>query len=332
MNLPSVRAYKKPPDLSRASRIGVFRALSPGQMICAIPAFRALRRLAPGAVITLIGLPSSRAFAQRFRCYIDEFLAFPGHPDLDGCTHRDEFNNFTDYLNTGFDWLIQLHGDGHITNAVLARLKADHRAGFVSHPEAGEGGFIAYPSGHESERLLALMRHLGAEGHPCLEWPVTEQDRQELSQQPWQGALSGEPYVVVDAEGMGQGIMGRRQGVEGLIERLASEYVIVITNAASNGQHADGRTIQAQGLSMGALGALISGARLVIAGESGSAHIASALSVPSLTIVAGPDPERWCRNDDGRHPGIDARVALDVDRAWTLIGQAIRAGGTCRGF
>ncbi|MDA8389744.1 MAG: hypothetical protein M0Z76_03255 [Gammaproteobacteria bacterium] len=301
-------------------------------MICAIPAFRALRNVAPGAVITLIGAPSARAFAQRFRCYIDEFLAFPGHPDLDGRAHRDEFNNFVDYLNTRFDWLIQLHGDGHVTNSILARFKADHRAGFVSHPQAVEGDFIIYPSGHESERLLTLMRHLGAEGHPRLEWPITEQDHDELMHQSWRIALGKEPYIVVDTDRTWRGANGLRHGIDTLVERLASQFIIVVTNTNANRPRSDGRTIHAQALSPGALGALISGARLIIAAESGAGHIAHALSVPSLTIVTGSDPERWCRNDDPRHPYVDARMVFDADRAWTLIGQATRAGGGCGGM
>ena len=52
------------------------------EMLCAIPALRALRGTAPRAHIALIGLPSSRWVLERFPSYIDELLPFPGFPGM----------------------------------------------------------------------------------------------------------------------------------------------------------------------------------------------------------------------------------------------------------
>ena len=54
-------------------RIVVFRALPLGEMLCAVPALRALKLGFESAEITLIGLPSARPWAQRVP-YIDDFL------------------------------------------------------------------------------------------------------------------------------------------------------------------------------------------------------------------------------------------------------------------
>src|SRR5688572_17120941 len=90
----------------------VFRALQLGDMLCTVPALRALRAALPQARITLIGLPWAHQFAQRFSAYIDDFIAFPGHAELPEQPVREtEADTF--YRNVrgrNFDLALQLHG------------------------------------------------------------------------------------------------------------------------------------------------------------------------------------------------------------------------------
>ncbi|RYE29846.1 MAG: LPS biosynthesis glycosyltransferase, partial [Sphingobacteriaceae bacterium] len=95
-------------------KIVVFRALQLGDLLCSIPAFRALRTTYPEAKITLVGLPWAESLLTRFSDYFDAFIAFPGYPGLP----EQEINpqKITAFLQEiqaqNFDLALQMQGNG----------------------------------------------------------------------------------------------------------------------------------------------------------------------------------------------------------------------------
>src|SRR5437764_5710554 len=62
-------------------RIVVVRALYLGDLLVAIPAFRALWHAFPAAEISYVGLPWAQGLISRYG-YVDRFLEFPGYPGI----------------------------------------------------------------------------------------------------------------------------------------------------------------------------------------------------------------------------------------------------------
>ncbi len=164
-------------------RIAVFRALQFGDLLCAVPVLRALRRAHPHAHVTLIGLPSAEAFAHRFRHYIDDWMDFPGSAALPEQEPRagrlPAF--FAGARARRFDLALQLHGSGAHTNAIVRMLGARRSCGFRpgNSDTVDDDDFLPWPEdGSEIERLLRLVDHLGIERQGrSLEFPIGEDER-----------------------------------------------------------------------------------------------------------------------------------------------------------
>src|SRR4051794_33736910 len=142
-------------------RIAVFRALQLGDMLCAVPALRALRGLYQHAHITLIGLPWARAFQRRYQRYLDDFIDFPGYPGLP--ERSPDLAAIPSFLlevqRRSLDLAIQLHGSGQVTNPLIAMFGARHTTGFFlpGHWCPEPASFCPYPDReHEIRRNLRL--------------------------------------------------------------------------------------------------------------------------------------------------------------------------------
>jgi ADP-heptose:LPS heptosyltransferase len=304
-------------------RIAVLRALQLGDMLCAVPALRALRARCPQARITLIGLPWARDFAQRFSAYIDDFVAFPGFPGLP--EHPWDVGAFPGFLrdmqDRRFDLALQLHGSGRATNAIAVLLGARATAGFALRGErAGPSAFFVewHDDEHEVRRWLRLMGALGAPA--CgeeLEFPAGSADVDECERVIGEHGLQ-RPFVCIHP---GSQLPSRRWAPERfarVADSLAQEgYAIAITGTAGEapltGSVVDAMEQPAVDLagrtSLGALAMLVRKARLVVCNDTGLSHIAAAMRTPSVVVSCGSDPGRWAPLDSARHHVLHHPIA-----------------------
>lgn len=296
-------------------RVAVFRALKLGDMLCAAPAFRALRRRIPSAAITLIGLKWARELAARLPGVFDDFIEFPGYPGLPEAEFAPEpFLRFLeDVVRRRFDLAVQMHGSGSVSNPLARLFGARHVAGFYLPgrycPEPGL--FLPYPE-QESEvwRHIRLAEFLGCgRQRPRLEFHVFEEDRAGLKRLLPRG-LAGAPYAVLHP---GAGADLRRWAVEGFAETGASlarrGLRLIVTGS---GAEADlcarlesllgGECVNLAGKTgLGVLGALVAGARLLVTNDTGVGHLACAVGAPSVLVFARPEVNGWAPLDRQRH-------------------------------
>src|SRR5690606_25635378 len=183
--LPRALFLRNIMELGHVRSIAVFRALQLGDMLCSVPALRALRAGFPMARITLVGLPTATAFLERYPALLDELLPFPGAPGLpEQPARRSGLGRFYDGTRARrFDLALQLHGSGKLTNAIVARLGGRRMAGFVPSGMPAPQGFVPWPEAMpEPLRYLELTRALGLpDDGPALEFPLGPADHAEAT-------------------------------------------------------------------------------------------------------------------------------------------------------
>lgn len=315
----------------------VFRALHLGDMLCAVPALRALRMALPKAHIALASLPWAEQFVQRFSAYLDEFLAFPGHPLLpEQAVKHDALTPFyASVCAREFGLAVQLHGSGDLSNNIVAAFGAGAMAGHCrGKPVVTDKTVLAsYPeTGAEPERLLHLVDQLGAPAvGKHLEFPILRRDQDELAASGLAAGLAPGNYLCVHAGARNRATCWPPQRFAEVADRLADEFGlrIVLTGSADEtplaqavAQHMHTPALVAAApISIGAMAALMRGARLLICNDTGVSHIAAGLGLNSVVIFRKADIARWAPLDRQRHrciwdPGAErADVVLQHARA-----------------
>lgn len=296
-------------------RIAVFRALQLGDMLCVVPALRALRKAAPRASITLVGLPWAASFASRFDDYIDDFLEFPGFPGLP--EHPPALDQIPQFIaraqQSRFDFALQMHGSGALANPLTVILGASHNAGYYLSGQycPDPGRFLQWNEReHEILRYVRLMTAMGArEEGTHLEFPLFESDQHALLRSDTDLPVPGS-YACIHP---GSRLSSRRWPPERFAEiadRLACAGLkIVLTGSSAEASltKAVKKAMRMPALDLagktelGALAVLISAARLLVCNDTGVSHIAAAVATPSVVVSCSADAQRWAPLDQESH-------------------------------
>ncbi len=287
-----------------------------GDLLCCIPALRALRISYPEAKIHLIGLPSTRNLIERFPQYVDQWLEFPGFPGIPEATFIP--SKTAAFLKTvqelELDLAIQMHGNGSVMNKFVTLLGAKQIAGYfpVDHDCLDSNWFIPYPDQlPEVWRNLQLIEFLGIPLQGTyLEFPIWKSDRQALEAIATSHSLKWDHYICIHP---GASVSSRRcsylhfaavadtlaaQGWQIVLTGMAAETEL--TKAVSEAMRFPAIDLAGQ-TNLGELAALLNRSRLLICNDTGVSHLAAALQVNSVVIFSNSDPQRWAPLDRQRH-------------------------------
>jgi ADP-heptose:LPS heptosyltransferase len=299
-------------------KIAVFRALQLGDLLCSIPALRALHHVYPDAAITLLGMPWAASLAERFPHYIHSFKHFPGYPGLP--EQKVDPKAFTKFLaevqEEEYDLVLQMQGNGSIVNPMIELFGGKYTAGFYLEDDYAPNKklFLPYPAGiHEIERHLALMNFLGIESNRTeLEFPLYKKDYEEYNAVNL--PLQAKKYVCVHPGSRGEWRQWPPKYFAALANYCEEQgLTIVLTGTKEElnivdevAQHLNKEPVIAAGkTTMGAAAILIKNAFMLISNCTGVSHIASAMKTPGIIISMDGEPERWAPLNKELHRTID---------------------------
>jgi ADP-heptose:LPS heptosyltransferase len=294
--------------IARNTKIVLFRALYLGDLLVAVPAFRALRHAYPHAEITLIGLPWAASFVRHVDAYIDRFLEFPGFPGIDEVEVDSE--RLARFLREqrayGYDLAIQMHGSGETSNPFVLALGATLTAGYYRGERPASMTFAEpYPDdGRQIDCELGLARMVGCTDlDPRLEFPLRPSDRDEAREILGAHSAGIRPLIGIHP---GSKLLPRRWPAASFaatadVLACRSGGHLVITGGPGEEQvaeevaaHMTNRPLIAAGrTSVGGLGALIDEMDLFLSNDTGPAHLAQALGTPSVIVFGPSDDRRW---------------------------------------
>lgn len=325
------------------SRIAIFRALYLGDMLCIIPAVRAIRKAYPTAEIFLVGLPWQSDLVLRFTDYFNHFIEFPGWPGLpEQNPDAEDVIAFLQKIRSyRFDLVLQMQGNGVITNTLCLLWGGEKVYGLRK-----EGEYCPDPSRfpvsedgeHEILRFLKLTDSLGIPQQGThLEFPIKQAERETFATILSASQLSEGRYVCVHP---GARDSRRRWPAENfalIASMIASQgFTVVLTGSIEEESILKGIQRKIKGdvlniveefghLTAGELACILQHARLLVSNDTGVSHIAAALSVPSVILFSKfSDIGRWRPLNESLHTAVPHARTTDVHYVSTCILQKLK--------
>lgn len=267
----------------------VLRALGLGDFLTGLPALQLIGRALPEHEIVLAAP--------------EVFAPFVGLlPAVDRLFPRGELQSLTNF-GSQVDIGIDLHGKGPESRRLLAELQPRRVVGFAD-PAAGLTGPPWWPDEHEVERWCRMVtrafeiRSVSAESaHPSVAGAMRV---------PELGALPRGVTIVHP----GAAAPARRWPADrfaAVIDRLGrAGHQVVVTGGPAEAELvqnlcAKTEAVPMLGLSLPELAALIANARLLVCGDTGVAHLASAYRTRSVLLFGPVSPRLWGPPADPRH-------------------------------
>jgi ADP-heptose:LPS heptosyltransferase len=309
----------KPPLTSiSAKKIIILRALFLGDLLCSVPAFRALRHRFPEAELTLIGLPWAQDLVNRSP-YLDLLLPSPGFDSLPEVPYDAERTAafFAAQREAGYDLAIQLHGSGRNSNTIVAALGARHSIGFGVHADERMTATVPWvEEQNEIIRCLQPIALLGADTSGTrIDFPIFSDEYQHaqalLNDLPRGGPIIGMHPGAKDPR--------RRWPVEhfatlgdALVSRCNARVVLTggpedrpLGELIRHSMCAPVLDLTGQ-TDLGTAAAVISHLDLLVTNDTGASHLAAATCTPSVVLFGHARPERWAPLNRSLHTVIDS--------------------------
>ncbi|MDG4766596.1 glycosyltransferase family 9 protein [Solwaraspora sp. WMMD406] len=256
----------------------VLRALGIGDLVTAVPALRGLRAAYPAMTLTLAA-PAGLAALIDLIGVVDRLVPTVGLEPVR-------------WLDAPPDWAVNLHGRGPQSHQVLRATRPGRLWAYACPAADHDDGPTWRDDEHEVLRWCRLLTWYGVECDPTdLTLPRPPPDRVPVGVTVLHpGAASARRRWPADRFG----VLARRltdaghrvviTGSPG--ERTLAEAVAAVADLP-------GTAVYAGRMDLFRFSALLSHARLLVSGDTGAGHLATAFGVPSVLLFGPTSPARW---------------------------------------
>jgi ADP-heptose:LPS heptosyltransferase len=330
------------PGRETADAVLVLRALGLGDALTGIPALRGIRRAWPNRFIVLAAPPAIGCWLRDIRI-VDEVLPTVGLANLDWPP--------AGWIGIGGHIAVNLHGNGPQSHRLLNATAPDALIAFRSQRGGHLSGPEWRPREHEVDRWCRLVSSAGG---PCdaedLRLPEGDVRQQHIILHP--GAASASRRWPVNRWGRLAAelrLLGCRVSLTGgHTEHDLCAAVMTAANSATGHLCLDGDRdvagsaqvapigLLAGSLELGELADIIRTAGLVVSGDTGVAHLATASGTRSVVLFGPTAPALWgptidqdlhtvIWHGDPNHPGDPHGDHIDPALADITVDEVIAA-------